>query len=49
MTLGVTAVYESHHCRPALVYFRFREPPYAVGRGARPTRELATLIDAALS
>jgi hypothetical protein len=43
-----TAVYESHHFYSVLVYFRFREPYYAMGRGTLMSMELVTLIDTAL-
>jgi hypothetical protein len=44
----VTGAHESHHFYPVLVYFRFREPHYALSRGALVMLELSTLIDTAL-
>lgn len=44
----VTSVYESHHFYSVLIYFRFREPHYAMARGTLITMEMISLIDSAL-
>lgn len=37
-------LYESHHFYPMLLYFRFRDPHYALGRMTTITMDTATLI-----
>lgn len=41
-------LYESHHFYPMLLYFRFRDPHYALGRMATIAMDAATLIRSAL-
>jgi hypothetical protein len=43
-----SAVYESHHFYSVLIYFRFRDPYYAMSRGALTNLEMISLIDTAL-
>ena len=48
MAAETTELYESHHFYPVLLYFRFREPHYALARAALVTLDLITLIKSAL-
>ena len=41
-------LYEAHHFYPALLYFRFAEPHYALSRASLVTLDTITLIHAAL-
>jgi hypothetical protein len=41
-------LYEAHHFYPVLLYFRFRQPHYALARGVAVTLDTITLIKAAL-
>src|SRR4051794_337778 len=45
----VTSTYEAQHFYPVLIYFRFREPYYALSRGALLLMDLISLIESALS
>jgi ion channel len=45
----ITSNYESHHFYSVLIYFRFREPQYALGRTALIVLELVSLIDSGLN
>ncbi|MEA2710397.1 MAG: hypothetical protein QOF78_2998 [Phycisphaerales bacterium] len=48
MGAEAATIYEAHHFYPIILYFRFREPHYALSRAALVTLELITLIKSAL-
>ena len=48
MAAEAAELYEAHHFYPALLYFRFAEPHYALSRAALVTLDTITLIHAAL-
>jgi hypothetical protein len=48
MAAETAELYEAHHFYPVLLYFRFREPHYALARAALVTLDTITLIKSAL-
>jgi hypothetical protein len=48
MAAEAVELYEAHHFYPVLLYFRFREPHYALARAALITLDTITLIKSAL-
>jgi hypothetical protein len=48
MAAETASLYEAHHFYPVLLYFRFREPHYALARGVAVTLDTITLIRSAL-